>query len=99
MLCIRIDPAGTLSVETVSYHDLQAELGEALSDWELPEFPDIITVAALDDSNLPLNKTATRIMGEPYCGPVYLLRRHYESLSQDETNGLLDYLEGEDCDD
>lgn len=96
MRCIRIDPDGTISVETVSYHDLQAELGEALSDWEVPAFPDIIAVAALNDSGLQPNVPATRIMGEPYCGPVYLLRRHYGSLTQDEINSLLDYLEGDD---
>lgn len=95
MRCIRIDPAGTLLVASVSYPDLQAELGEALSDWEVPAFPDIIAIAALNDSDLPPNETAARIMGEPYCGPVYLLRRHYKSLDQDEINFLLDYLEGE----
>ena len=99
MRCIRIDPAGTLLVASVSYSDLQVELGEALSDWEVPPFPDIIAIAALNDSDLPTNETAARIMGEPYRGPVYLLRRHYESLLQDEINCLLDYLEGDDCDD
>ena len=99
MRCIRIDPDGTISVETVSYHELQAELGETLSDWELPAFPAIIAVSALDDSGLETNETATRIMGEPYCGPVYLMRRYYISLAQDEINCLLDYLEGEREDD
>ena len=99
MQCIRIDPVGTLSVENVSYADLQSELGEALSDWGVPSFPEIISVSALDDSNMLPNGPATRIMGGPYCGPVYLLSRHYKSLSQDEINCLLDYLEGESEDD
>lgn len=99
MRCIRIDPDGAISVETVSYQELQAELGEALSDWELPAFPAIIAVSALDDSVLAPNETATRIMGELYCGPVYLMRRYFRSLSQDQINSLLDYLEGEREDD
>ncbi len=99
MRCIRIDPDGTLSVETASYSDLQAKLGDALSDWEVPSFPSLIAIAALNDSGLLCNETATRIMGEPYCGPVYLMRSQYKSLAQDEINCLLDYLEGDDCDD